>query len=190
MLACGMLDARTGRVPRTTVLGAVPGTVAALADDAATGRIFAESFPPRIAGGGGSTLGHVAVLDAATGRLLRTVALDNPMALAVDAHTGRVLVGSVSQVSVLDGTDGHPLRSVLRDLPAPVVLATGARAGQVLAVSGGSVQPVSAPDLWAWIPGWMRQHLPFLPSPPTPRRHARQRDPARPSGWAMTATGR
>lgn len=164
----GMLDARTGRLLRTTVLGAAPGTVAALADDAATGRIFAESFPPRIAGGGGSTLGHVAVLDAATGRLLRTVALDNPMALAVDARTGRVLVGSVSQVCVLDGTDGHPLRAVPRDLPAPVARATGAHAGQVLAVSGGAVRRISAPDPWAWIPGWMRQRLPFLPSSPTP----------------------
>ncbi len=163
-----MLDTRSGRVLRTTVLGAAPGTVAALADDAATGHLFAESFPARIAGSGGSMVGHVAVLDAASGGLLRTVTLDNPMTLAVDARTGRVLVGSVSQVSVLDGTDGRLLWSVLRDLPAPVALVTGARAGGVLAVSRGDGRRVSAPDPWAWILGWARQRLPFLTAPPTP----------------------
>jgi len=95
------------------------------------------------------------------------VALDNPMALAVDARTGRVLVGSVSQVSVLDGTDGYSLQSVPRDLPALVALARGMRA-PVRCWPSRAARRISAPDPWAWIPEWVRQRPPFLTSSPTP----------------------
>jgi YVTN family beta-propeller protein len=111
-----VLDARGGRLLQTITLGPSPGTVAALAVDERTQRVLALSFPPRIAGGGGSTMGHVTTLDAATGRVVRVVAVQAPNALGLDQRTGHAFVtGSLAhggRVSLLDTRSGTVLRSI------------------------------------------------------------------------------
>lgn len=59
--------------------------------------------------------GSVSVLDARSGDLLRTVAVqDSPWAIAVDEHTARAFVanGAAASVSVLDARSGRLLRTV------------------------------------------------------------------------------
>jgi len=126
-----VLDARSGRLLRTTPVGLYP--IAAVADERA-GRVFVLN--------GGLNLdvpGTVSVLDARDGRLLRTIGIEkHPLAVAVDETTGRVFVASIGNtgngyaatVAVLDAASGR----VLRTVPvgnSPEAVAVDARLGQV-----------------------------------------------------------
>ncbi len=126
-----VLDARSGRLLRTTPVGLYP--VAAVTDERA-GRVFVLN--------GGLNLdvpGTVSVLDARDGRLLRTVGVEkHPLAAAVDEAMGRVFVASIGDtgngyaatVAVLDAASGR----VLRTVPvgnSPEAVAVDARLGRV-----------------------------------------------------------
>jgi DNA-binding beta-propeller fold protein YncE len=80
-----VLDARSGRILRTIAMDGQNLYMVALAER--TGRLFAI------------TADHVNVLDARSGRVLRTVRVgDTPLAVAVDAQTGRAVVTAHSCV--------------------------------------------------------------------------------------------
>jgi len=126
-----VLDARSGRLLRTTPVGLYP--VAVVADERAS-RVFVLN--------GGLNLdvpGTVSVLDARDGQLLRTVGVDkHPLAAAIDEAMGRVFVASIGNtgngyaatVAVLDAAWGR----VLRTVPvgnSPEAVAVDARLGRV-----------------------------------------------------------
>jgi len=130
-----VLDAGSGRVLRTVAVGDAPTAVAV---DEQTGRVFvtlrgaADRRGALVLG-----TGHVAVLDAQTGRVLRSVAVPaTPRAVAVAAQTGHVFVaGAVSsgdgRVSMLDATTGRLLHtSTVGAYPASMAVA--ARDGSVV----------------------------------------------------------
>lgn len=99
-----VLDARSGRLLQTTLVGHGPG---ALAVDAVTGRVVVTNR-------GDQT---VSVLDGTHGKLVRTVAIiGTPGAVALDGWTGRAVVTSSgdgsSDVSVLDIRTGAVLRTM------------------------------------------------------------------------------
>ncbi len=126
-----VLDATTGRLLRTVLVGAGGGyTIPALIVDACSGRVFVPD-----------PTGSIHMLDATTGRLLRTIlAGGNPQAVAVDARSGRVFVANGlgsgvvpntdGSVNVLDATTGALRSTVPLDLPTYAV-AVDERAGRV-----------------------------------------------------------
>jgi DNA-binding beta-propeller fold protein YncE len=106
-----VLDAATGRALRTVRLRphrySLQTALAAFAlvVDERTNRIFA----------GDSLGGAMSVLDAASGRLLRTTRLpmsDNPSAPLVDVRTGRVFVVDGAGVAMFDAASGRLLHTV------------------------------------------------------------------------------
>jgi len=111
-----LIDVRRGRVQRTITLGPSPGTLAAVAVDARTAHVFVLSLPPRFEDESGSGLGHLTMLDATTGRIVRTIGVMNPVALGIDQRTGRAFVGQSSAqgglVSLIDTRRGIVLRTV------------------------------------------------------------------------------
>jgi len=133
-----VLDAATGRVVRTVVLGPRGHggqtllTPYALAVDEHTNRVFAAD-----------TLGGtMSVLDAASGRLLRTTRLPasaNPSAPLVDARTGRVFVVDGTGVAMFEAASGRLLHTVAvpaRPGMSPALhLAVGDHTGRVFAVA-------------------------------------------------------
>ncbi len=171
VLASGTLsvvDARTGQL-----LGVTPnlGAAGTPVVDAPTGSVIASDFGSR----------SVFICDGTTGRLRRRVTLNgNPTSLAVDEHTGRILVVSAgttdntgvftdaSRVSVLDGRSGALLRTVpLGAGYGSIAVDTQAHRAVVI-MSGGQVAP--GPDAWGWVPTKVRRALPFLPQrAPGPR---------------------
>src|SRR5213592_647801 len=116
------------------------------------------------------------MLDATSGRLLRTIALGlRPAGLAVDERTGHVFVtarrtttGSSAQGSlcILGGWRGAIVRAIPLDSPGAV--AVDQRSGHVFVINDQEIAHVS--DVWGWVPGWLRHWLPPLLSP-TPRIH-------------------
>ena len=157
-----VLDARNGHPLRTITLGPPPGRAVAVAVDARARHVFALSLPPTIAGGPQPTLGGLAMIDLATGRLTRVIALRNPAALAVDEHTGRVLVATGGGIQVRDGASGRLLRTISTGV-SPSALAVDDRSGRAILIRGDGAARDS--DAWAWVPGWLRARLPFVPPP-------------------------
>jgi len=160
-----VLDAGNGRGLRTVVLGPSPSRVTAVVVDGGTKRAFAFSPSPLGASNPQMASGSVAVIDIATGRLLNTVALRNPSAIAVDERTGRVVVGGRDGLRILDGVDGRPLRTIaVAAGPSPQALAVDGRAGRaILTRYSGAARDA---DPWAWMPGPLRDRLPFISAPP------------------------
>jgi DNA-binding beta-propeller fold protein YncE len=121
----------------------------------------------------------VVMLDAVSGRILRTVPVGPaPRALAVDTRSRRVFVvneGSYDakgytikdgSLSVLDALAGRVLRTVPLQGNGGLI-AVDERAGRAFVTTYGRrvVRPV---DPWAWVPSSLRRRLPFLPTPPAP----------------------
>jgi len=119
-----IVDERTGAVLRTVAVGQTP---VAIAFDAPTQRVFVLSAGAiSTAAGPASSGSSIAVLDAATGALRRTVAVDPvPLppfgagavpnarqALVVDSASGRVYVVVTTGVLVLDGSTGLVRRRI------------------------------------------------------------------------------
>jgi DNA-binding beta-propeller fold protein YncE len=121
-----MLDATTETLLRTTRVGQNPRAVAI---DERTGRVFVVDEGPLSADRSGlpTANGTVSVLDATTGKLLRTTRVGvGASAAAVDVQTGRVFVANAGRtlsidlhnprehgsVSVLDATSGTLLSTV------------------------------------------------------------------------------
>jgi len=101
-----MLDVNTGRVVRTTSLS--PLSVGnAVAVDGRTGRVFVSDY--NLIG----SRGHISILDARSGILLRTIAVGNePTSVTVAESIGRVFTISGSGVTMLDARTGRPLRTI------------------------------------------------------------------------------
>lgn len=123
----------------TSVVGRVPVVVAV---DEATGRVFVANRASH----------DVSVLDASTGRVLRTIPLGNdpytiahftwplsPIVLAVDTRTARVYVGSEESraLAVLDATSGRLLRTTAV-LEWPLILAAPTPLGRIFALGLGA----------------------------------------------------
>jgi DNA-binding beta-propeller fold protein YncE len=157
-----VLDARNGHTRAAITLGPPPGRVVAVAVDTRAKHVFALSLPPTIAGGPQPTRGGLAMIDLATGRLTRTIALRNPAALAVDERTGRVLVAADGSVQVRDGASGRLLRTIATGVN-PSAMAVDGRSGRAILIRGDGA--ARDPDAWAWVPGWLRARLPFVPRP-------------------------
>lgn len=162
-----MLDARTGALLHSVSVGILP---LAAAVDERQGRVF-------VANSGSNT---VSMLDARTGKVVRTVRVGrNPAAIAVDSQAGRVVVvnsarpylfpdragGAHGSVSILDASSG----TVLSTIPvgvAPAAVAVDESAGRAFVVNSGAERQVHVRDGWAWLPRWLRTHLPFLATEP------------------------
>jgi len=110
------LDATTGAVVRSFVVGARPSAVAF---DARSGRLVVAEA------------GDVRVLDAASGATIATVPISNPTALAVDSRGGRVFVASNGHA---DYGGNRPSSLVTLDAASGAVVTTTAGIGGQIAV--------------------------------------------------------
>jgi DNA-binding beta-propeller fold protein YncE len=156
-------------VVHTIAVGLHPS---ALAVDARSGRVFvARNYD-----------GSVSMVDARSGRVLRTMATDlTPWGIAVDQRAGRVLVSTgqglwlsatPGRVQVLDGRTGRRLRTVAVGL-GPDAMALDERSGHVF-VANSSGTPASPSGMsrlvaWSrpWLPPWGQWWLARL-APPAP----------------------
>ncbi len=134
-----VLDAASGRVIGTAMIGAMPRAIVA---DEWSERVFVlAGFTEFVPGDN-----NISELDARSGALLRTITVGpHTMGMAVDTLTGRLYVASAQGVSVLDGATG----AVLRTLPLamqPSSIVVDERTGQVIVINatGNSVSIVNA----------------------------------------------
>ncbi len=176
-----IVDEGTGRV----FIATTAGTVTVL--DAASGRrlrVFQEPYPlvallvdaptGRVVAVGDNSIG---ILDGRSGALVRRIAEDWPLdplepSAAIDARNGQILVAVASRtnspgvyagagsVSVLDGHSGTLIRRIPVGV-APVAIAVDDRTGRVFVLNQGGA--VTVTDPWVWLPGWLRDRLPFVP---------------------------
>lgn len=159
-----VIDTRDGALVRTLSLDPGP-----LAVDERTGRVF-------MASDGGASYGNLYVLDAATGRLLRTAYTSpaaSPTALAVDQRSGRVFVAAGGGVSVLDAGSGTLLHGPDPGMEAAVGLAVDERAGRAFAIGQRAIATVPAAAAGTGLTVWavaLWQQIPWLPhsTSPTP----------------------
>jgi len=132
-----MFDTRRGTLLRTLRVGRFAQQVVV---DEATGRAFVASSNCGASGAATVVNLCVGVLDAATGRIIRTIT-DASSPLVVDQQRGRVFVASGNRVSVLDGRSGRriarsgPLVASSDTLPQAV----DGRTGRVLVTCWGPV---------------------------------------------------
>jgi DNA-binding beta-propeller fold protein YncE len=159
-----MLDPATGVIrtiaPATALFWGGPAATAIAGD---SDRVFVLDGTRRA----------VDVRDGADGRLVRAVAVDGrPLQIALDGPHHRALVTAFSgyndatvneRIAVLDTRTGALLRTI-----------SLGHVGYVLAVDTGTGHLVAtydtmaaAPaDRYAWLPGWLRPRLPWIPPPP------------------------
>ncbi len=171
-------DTQIGRLLHTT---AVPDA-RSIAVDPHAGRVLISS---NSISGNSNTGMSLSILDAHSGRLLRTI---GPSAApwgqwgsdpVVDAGADRAYVcGDNGLLSVLDTHDGR----VIRTLPLGGQydhLALDEQAHRIVLVGEASA-PAPA-DPWGWMPGWLRSRIAAIPPPPHPPATA-----APPSGIVAT----
>lgn len=162
----------TGRLVRRIALGPNLNVAGAVADQR-TGRVFVSSIS--FGGNGAETNGgSVYVLDGRSGAVLHTTRVGRPGALAVDERTGHVLVTNAGphdlngtyegtgSAAVLDGHSGALIETVPVGV-GPLSVAIDGRSGRAFVVNYGGM--VFVPDRWSWLPGWLRQRLPFFAAP-------------------------
>jgi hypothetical protein len=141
-----MLDARSGRILRTVVVyrdpsGAAPTAVVGLVVDEQTDRAFVAGYLP-----GSGFRGIVSMLDATSGRLLRTVRIGtHPAALVVDRRAGRVFVASAGGVGVLDARRGVLLRTLALSAP-PAAMAVDERRRRIFIGTTGPPPGMGLPS--------------------------------------------
>jgi len=138
--------------------GAVTGSFNAGGTGTNTSPSFANAVAPAIPG--------VAV-DPRTGHLLVTSEGPSHSVSLPGSSAAVQLFDGPGAVSVLDGRNG----ALIRTLPVgltPGAIAVDGRSGRALVLDGGGA--VTASDPWAWLPGWLRGRLPFLPGPNPPPR--------------------
>jgi len=164
----GIVDTATGAVLGMGAIGtpvaAAPGTFVSdsdfgpLAVDDPRGRIFVLSQRSTTSqAGGASPVDHqansVSVLDAASGKVVHTLALgarDLPAAVAVDPQTGRAFVANrrSNTVAIIDGAGGSIIGTVgLGTQASPCAGAIDGPAGRVLFLNGSVTSSVSVLDL-------------------------------------------
>ena len=160
------IDAATGTLMRRVRGGIGWGYEGELALDTATRRLF-------VANGLSNTVG---VVDAASGGLVRTVAVGAyPLRIALDVPRRRVLVltnagrafgagATDSTLVVLDARDGAVLRTIPLGQPATLLAVDSVSGHLVMGVSSIQVGPT---DPWSWVPSAVRSRIPAIPPPPT-----------------------
>jgi len=174
-----VLDTRSGALVHTTHIGK---DLFALAVDEQTGRVFVANDNNFRVNGGVSVLdGSVSILDATSGRFLRGVTVGMlPVAVAVDARSGRVFVANKGPVdsnlvplgngtvSVLDARSG----AVLRTVPVgtyPAALAVDERAGRAFVVNASGTSVRVSQGWWEQAVQWLPPaRLPWFPRPASP----------------------
>ncbi len=159
------IDAATGTVLRRVPAGIGWGGDGRLALDEVTGRVFVANWLSN----------SVGVVDASTGRLLRTVALGAPpLEIAADPRRRRILVitspsgrnffsAPDTTLVVLDARNGAILRTIPLGQPAYLLVVDGLTGHLVLESS--SIQPAPT-DSWSWLPPAVRSRIPAIPPPP------------------------
>jgi YVTN family beta-propeller protein len=145
-----MLDAHSGKVLGTVVVGMSPSAIAV---DQQRGRAYVLN---RVSANGGVVNGSLSVLDVRRVKLVATITLrGSPRAIALDARTGRVFVvsetasiaGTMSpaRVTLLDPGHGHASRTTtIGGFPQGIAVAD--RAGRVFVAGGGDGTSVSVLD--------------------------------------------
>jgi len=138
-----VIDARTGALVHTAVVGAFPGALVqsgytrAIAVNSRGGRVFIGTYG-RNSGGG------ITTLDAATGQVVGATAVAaSPSGMLVDEQANRLFVSSdavvaTNLVSVLDATSGALLHTVTFDQGVRMV-AVAANGARVVAASEAAV---------------------------------------------------
>ncbi len=191
-----VVDTASGRLVNTVQLVA-PGrfqfdmTAPPLLADDRTGRVVVPGYDgvTVMDARSGAVTGSFSTAGTASPLLAGIVEPDRP-GVAIDSRTGRLLVTSQGlshyaatksrfgymqmqvfdgsgTVSVLDGRSG----ALIRTLPVgltPGAIAIDGRTDRALVLDNGGA--VAANDPWAWLPGWLRGRLPFLPAPNPPPR--------------------
>lgn len=114
-----VIDSETGAIVNTTEVGRDP---TAIAVDKSTGRVFVVNRGAYDTSGHPSELGTVSVLDARSGRVLRTIGVGKgPQSITVDERLERVVVVNSGiapesgSVSILDGQSGTVLGKIAVD---------------------------------------------------------------------------
>ena len=157
-----MLDPRTGAIH---TLASVTG-FSDIAVDENDNRVFIPDIARRA----------VIVLDGASGRILRTVALGlQPFQIVLDEPRHRALVTLAAgynattadtHIAMLDTRSGALLRAISTGHPLNnVTIDTGTGHLVTTYDTMGSGQP---DDRYGWMPSWLRAHLPWIPAPPPP----------------------
>jgi DNA-binding beta-propeller fold protein YncE len=174
-----VLDTHSGALVRTTNLGR---DLFAVAVDEQTGRVFvANDIDLRANGGVSVPNGSVSILDATSGRLVRSVTVGMfPTAVAVDARSGRVVVASKGPVdsnlvplgngtvTVLDARSGAVLRTVAVGT-FPVAIAVDERAGRAFVVNARGTTVRISQGWWEQAVQWLQPaRLPWVPRPASP----------------------
>ena len=179
-----VIDSATGTLVRATAL---PGGMARLAVDERAGRVLATTFGPahravyNAVGGGGvmelipTGSGHLLILDARSGALLRTIATGpGTTAVAIDTRRGRVFVTSTGTIApsgayvgpgtltVVDERRGTIVRRVPVNVNPTGLTFDEQTQHLFIAYQGSTIIPPT-PDPWDWMPGWLRNRLPFVP---------------------------
>jgi len=140
-----VLDARNGTVRNVVRVGPNP---LAMAVDERTARLFItyNAFPIGLTPG--SRKGQVQVLDANTGRIIRTITVGSlPRALAIDMQDERVFVANSwsRSVSILNARTGQLVRTVAV-AGIPVAAAVDAPTSRVFITISNTATPY-APDI-------------------------------------------
>lgn len=160
-IGVAVVDTRSGTVLRTTPIPLAAGYTIHCTGPIPTGpivigvrsaRVFMGDFVP-------FARDRLTMLDARSGRVLRTIALGAPaLALAIDERRGRAVValGAPGGVDIRDVANGRRLGHIdVGGVPMAVVV--DGKTGRAFVLVGQGSIPL--PDPWAWIPSW----LPFLP---------------------------
>jgi len=152
-----VLDGSSGLLVRASRLGRVYQFVSATVVQR-TGSILLQD----------ATANNLLVLDGVKGRIKHVLPLTQFTMLAVDEHTGHVLITGLansraSTINVLDAWTGSLLHAITVG-PGLSIVSTDDRTGEIAILSNG---PITVPDRWAWVPSQLRSALPFLRQPIT-----------------------
>src|SRR5205085_6231334 len=127
-----VIDSRSGRVARRV---RVAGEPTALGVDRSAGRVFVGWVAA-------DETGRVSMLGAASGQVLRTIAVDAyPRTMAADARTSRMVLVTTSGVSVLDSRTSAIVHSTALDVVGDAAaLALDGRLGRAFTI-GSAPRP-------------------------------------------------
>ncbi len=167
-----LLDARTGRLGGAVPMVGAPPAPGGVAIDERTGRVVLLTRGAINGSGIVMTMGLVRILDGTTGRVLQTASVDGQSATLTLWGDRAVITGydGHTSVTLFDPRHGQTLREIDVGL-VPSFVAVDGRAGRIVVAGNVSASPDRQPrsrDLWAWLPAWLRQTIPFVPPPPRP----------------------
>lgn len=156
-----VLDAHSGAILRRLPGGSPYDDLGSIGIDPGTNRVFAANWLGR----------SVDMLDGASGRLLRSVPLGGvPYQVVVDARRHRAAVNlgasamsSLQRIAILDTRTGALLHTIsIPQNGGPLALDPGT--GHLIVTTNALLSGPT--DGWSWMPGWLRDRLPGIPTPP------------------------